>query len=43
VVVVVGDVDGGQIRIASGLTGKETVAVNHLSELYDGAVVEVHS
>jgi multidrug efflux pump subunit AcrA (membrane-fusion protein) len=42
-VVVVGDVDGGQIRIASGLTGKETVAVNHLSELYDGAVVEVHS
>ena len=42
-VVVVGDVDGDQIRIASGLTGKETVAVNHLSELYDGAVVEVHS
>jgi multidrug efflux pump subunit AcrA (membrane-fusion protein) len=42
-VVVVGDVDGDQIRITSGLTGKETVAVNHLSELYDGAVVEVHS
>jgi multidrug efflux pump subunit AcrA (membrane-fusion protein) len=39
-VVVVGDSDGDQIRIASGLTGNETVAVSHLSELYDGAAVE---
>jgi len=39
-VVVLGDADGDQIRIASGLTGSESVAVNHLSELYDGAVVE---
>jgi multidrug efflux pump subunit AcrA (membrane-fusion protein) len=42
-VVVVGDADGGQIRIASGLSGNETVAVNHLSELYDGAAVEGHN
>jgi multidrug efflux pump subunit AcrA (membrane-fusion protein) len=42
-VVVVGDADGGQIRIASGLKGNETVAVNHLSELYDGAPVESHN
>jgi multidrug efflux pump subunit AcrA (membrane-fusion protein) len=42
-VVVVGDADGDQIRIASGLTGNETVAVNHLSELYDGAAVEAHN
>jgi multidrug efflux pump subunit AcrA (membrane-fusion protein) len=42
-VVVVGDADGGQVRIVSGLTGNETVAVNHLSELYDGAAVESHN
>jgi multidrug efflux pump subunit AcrA (membrane-fusion protein) len=42
-VVVVGDADGDQIRIATGLTGNETVAVNHLSELYDGAAVESHN
>jgi len=42
-VVVVGDADGEQIRIASGLTGNETVAVNRLSELYDGAAVESHN
>jgi multidrug efflux pump subunit AcrA (membrane-fusion protein) len=42
-VVVVGDADGDQIRIAAGLTGNETVAVNHLSELYDGAAVESHN
>jgi multidrug efflux pump subunit AcrA (membrane-fusion protein) len=42
-VVVVGDADGDQIRIASGLTGNESVAVNHLSELYDGAAVERHN
>jgi multidrug efflux pump subunit AcrA (membrane-fusion protein) len=42
-VVVVGDADGDRIRIASGLTGNETVAVNRLSELYDGAAVESHN
>lgn len=38
-VVTVGDVDGDTIRITSGLTGSETVATNHLAELYDGAPV----
>jgi len=42
-VVLVGDADGGQVRIAGGLKGTETVAVNHLSELYDGAAVERHN
>ena len=42
-VVVVGEADGEQIRIASGLIGNETVAVNHLSELFDGAAVEAHN
>jgi multidrug efflux pump subunit AcrA (membrane-fusion protein) len=42
-VVVVGDPDGDRIRIASGLTGNETVAVNRLNELYDGAAVESHN
>jgi len=42
-VVVVGDADGNQVRIASGLAGNETVAVNRLSELYDGAAVESHN
>jgi multidrug efflux pump subunit AcrA (membrane-fusion protein) len=42
-VVVVGEPDGNQIRIASGLTGNETVAVNHLGDLYDGAAVESHN
>jgi multidrug efflux pump subunit AcrA (membrane-fusion protein) len=42
-VVVVGDADGDVVRIASGLAGNETVAVNHLSELYDGAAVESHN
>jgi multidrug efflux pump subunit AcrA (membrane-fusion protein) len=42
-VVVVGDADGDVVRIASGLTGNETVAVNRLSELYDGAAVESHN
>jgi multidrug efflux pump subunit AcrA (membrane-fusion protein) len=41
-VVVVGEAEGGQIRIASGLSGNETVAMNHLSELFDGAAVESH-
>src|SRR5262249_48619012 len=38
-VVVTGDIDGDQIRITNGLTGTETLATNHLSELYDGAPV----
>jgi multidrug efflux pump subunit AcrA (membrane-fusion protein) len=42
-VVVVGDADGDVVRIASGLNGNETVAVNHLSELFDGAAVESHN
>jgi multidrug efflux pump subunit AcrA (membrane-fusion protein) len=40
-VVVVGDAEGESTRILSGLTGNETVATNHLSELYDGAAVQV--
>lgn len=39
-VVVVGDSAGDSTRILSGLTGTETVATNHLSELYDGAPVQ---
>ena len=42
-VVLIGDAQGDQVRIASGLTGNETLAVNHLNELYDGAVVESHN
>jgi multidrug efflux pump subunit AcrA (membrane-fusion protein) len=42
-VVVLGDAEGEQIRIASGLSGSETVAVDHLSELFDGAAVESHN
>lgn len=42
-VVVMGDADGDAVRIASGLTGNETVAVNHLSQLFDGAAVESHN
>jgi RND family efflux transporter MFP subunit len=42
-VVVVGDSDGDQVRIASGLGGNEKVAVNHLNELFDGAAVESHN
>ena len=42
-VVVVGDADGDGVRIASGLNGNETVAVNRLNELYDGAAVESHN
>jgi membrane fusion protein (multidrug efflux system) len=38
-VVTVGDSDGDAIRVTSGLTGSETVATSHLSELYDGAPV----
>jgi multidrug efflux pump subunit AcrA (membrane-fusion protein) len=39
-VVVPGEADGDSIRIASGLTGTETVATGLLAELYDGAAVE---
>ncbi|HUB82325.1 MAG TPA: efflux RND transporter periplasmic adaptor subunit [Bryobacteraceae bacterium] len=42
-VVVLGDAEGDQIRIASGLAGTETVAVSRLSELYDGALVEARN
>jgi multidrug efflux pump subunit AcrA (membrane-fusion protein) len=40
-VVVPGEVDGDSIRIASGLTGSETVATGRLADLYDGAAVDV--
>ena len=39
-VVVVGEVDGAQIRIVNGLTGNETVAASGQSELFDGAGVQ---
>ncbi len=38
-VVTVGDVEGSDIRVTSGLAGSELVATNHLAELYDGARV----
>jgi multidrug efflux pump subunit AcrA (membrane-fusion protein) len=38
-VVVTGDPDGDLIRITNGLTGTETLATSHQSELYDGAPV----
>lgn len=40
-VVLTGETDGDSIRILSGLTGKETVATNHQSDLFDGAPVAV--
>ena len=40
-VVVIGEVDGNQIRITNGLSGGETVAINHQGDLFDGASVEV--
>ena len=39
-VVVVGEVDGDQIRIVNGLSGNETVAVSGQSELFDGVQVQ---
>jgi multidrug efflux pump subunit AcrA (membrane-fusion protein) len=39
-VVVVGEADGGQMRIVNGLTGNETVATSGQNELFDGAVVQ---
>src|SRR5262249_8403623 len=40
-VVVTGDSEGDQIRITSGLTGNETLATSHQSELFDGAPVSL--
>jgi multidrug efflux pump subunit AcrA (membrane-fusion protein) len=40
-VVLTGESDGNSIRILSGLTGKETVATSHQSDLFDGAPVVV--
>ena len=40
-VVLTGETDGASIRILSGLTGKETVAINHQSDLFDGSPVVV--
>jgi multidrug efflux pump subunit AcrA (membrane-fusion protein) len=40
-VVLTGETDGDSIRILSGLTGKETVATNHQSDLFDGSPVTV--
>jgi multidrug efflux pump subunit AcrA (membrane-fusion protein) len=39
-VVLVGEVEGDQIRIVNGLAGNETVAVNSQSDLFDGAPVQ---
>jgi hypothetical protein len=38
-----GDSEGGEVRILSGLKGGETIAVDHLADLYDGAAVEARS
>jgi membrane fusion protein (multidrug efflux system) len=40
-VVLTGETEGNTIRILSGLAGKETVATNHQSDLFDGAPVAV--
>jgi multidrug efflux pump subunit AcrA (membrane-fusion protein) len=42
-VVVPGDSDNTSMRIASGLTGNETVATARLDQLFDGAAVEVRN
>jgi hypothetical protein len=42
-VVVTGETDGDWIRIISGLTGTETVAIAKLNELFDGAAVAAGS
>jgi multidrug efflux pump subunit AcrA (membrane-fusion protein) len=39
-VVVAGDPEGDSVRIASGLTGNETVATGNPTALFDGAQVE---
>ena len=40
-VVTIGDAEGDQIRILSGLNANETVATNNQAELFDGAAVSV--
>jgi multidrug efflux pump subunit AcrA (membrane-fusion protein) len=40
-VVLTGETDGASVRVLSGLTGKETVATNHQTELFDGSSVVV--
>lgn len=40
-VVLTGETDGDMVRILSGITGKETVATNHQSELFDGSPVSL--
>lgn len=39
-VVLKGDAEGAQVRIISGLKGDETLVVDHLADLYDGARIE---
>ena len=38
-IVTLGDTDGGRIRVLSGVTAGEMVAINRQSDLYDGALV----
>jgi RND family efflux transporter MFP subunit len=40
-VVLTGETEDGSVRILSGLTGKEMVATNHQSDLFDGSPVVV--
>jgi len=40
-VVLTGETDGASVRILSGLTGKEMVATNHQTDLFDGSPVVV--
>jgi multidrug efflux pump subunit AcrA (membrane-fusion protein) len=42
-VVVAGDVEGGEIRVTSGLNGGETVAISNQGELFDSAPVQAQS
>jgi RND family efflux transporter MFP subunit len=37
-----GDAENDQIRILSGLTGSETVIIDRLGSLYDGAAIAIH-
>jgi hypothetical protein len=39
--VLTGETVGAEVRILSGLTGKETVETNHQAELFDGSPVAV--
>jgi hypothetical protein len=40
-VVQIGETVGDSVRVISGLTSGDTVALDHQSELYDGAPVSV--